>query len=74
MSIPAIEDDALNNVEAEPAVNGANISTISVCRLVVAVNSAKFYNAVECLMTPQSMHYGNVLSGLKVKWDNYEDF
>ena len=42
MSISAIEADDLNNVEAEPSVNGAKTSTISVCRLIVAVNAAKF--------------------------------
>ena len=42
VSISAIEADDLNNVEAEPSVNGAKTSTISVCRLIVAVNAAKF--------------------------------
>ena len=72
MSIPAIEDDALNNVEAEPAVNGSNISTFSVRRLLVEVNYAKFYDAVGRLMTPQIMHYGNVFSEFKVEWDAYK--
>ena len=73
MSIPAIEAADLNNVEAEPAVNGSKISTISVRRLVVAVNSAKFCDAVGRLMTPQSMRYGNVFSDFKVEWYAYED-
>ena len=72
MSIPAIEAADLNNVEAEPAVNGSNISTFSVRRLLVEVNYAKFYDAVGRLMTPQSMHYGNVLSDFKVEWDAYK--
>ena len=63
----------MNNVEAEPAVNGSNIRTIYVRCLIVAVNAAKFYDAVGPLMTPQSMHYGSVLSDFKVKWDAYED-
>ena len=38
-------------------------------RLIVAVNTANFYDAAGRLMTLQSMHYGNVLSDFKVKWD-----
>ena len=72
-SIPAIQADDLNNSEAEPSVNGENISTISVCCLIVAVNDAKFYDAAGRIMTPQSMHYRNFLSDFKVEWDAYED-
>ena len=63
----------MNKVEAEPAVNVSNISKISVRRIIVAVNSANFYNALWDLMTPHSMHYGNFLSDFKVEWDSYED-
>ena len=63
----------MNNVVAEPAFNGVNISTISVRRLIVAVNAVKFYEDVGRLMTPQSMHYGNLLSDFKAKWDAYDD-
>ena len=52
MSISSIEDDGLNNVEAEPSVNGSNISTIYVRRFIVAVNVANFYDAAGRLMTP----------------------
>ena len=62
----------MNNVVAEPTVNGASISTIYVRRLIVAVNSAKFYDAVGRLMSLQSIHYGNFLSDFKVKWDAYK--
>ena len=72
-SIPVIEADDLNNVVAEPAFNEANIRTIIVLRLIVAVNAAKFYDAVGCLRTPQIMHYGNFLSDFKVEWDAYGD-
>ena len=58
----------MNNVEAEPAVNGGNIITISVRRLIVEVNAANIYDTVGRLMTPQSMNYGNVLSDFKVEW------
>ena len=63
----------MNKFVAETDVNRPKISTISVRRLVVAVNYAKFYDAVGSLMTPQSMHYGNVLSEFKVEWNAYRD-
>ena len=69
LSISAIEDVDLNNVKAKRDFNGANIRTISVHRLIVAVNTANFYDAAGRLMTLQSMHYGNVLSDFKVEWD-----
>ena len=62
----------MNNVVEKPAVNRKNISTISVSRLIVAVNAAKFYGAVGRLMTLQNIHYVNVLSNFKVKWDAYK--
>ena len=72
-SIPAIESDAFKSVEAEPAVNGAKIITISVRQFIVSFNDSKFYDAAGNIMTPRSMHYGNILSGFKFEWDSYED-
>ena len=39
-TIPAIPADAANGIAAEAEVPGANISSISVQRLIVAVNAA----------------------------------
>ena len=39
-SIDAIAADMENNVQAEAAVPGANVSSISVQRLIVAANAA----------------------------------
>ena len=72
VSISAIEADDLNNDEAEPSVNGENISTISARHLIVAVNAAKFYDTIRRLMTPQIIHYSNVLSYFKVECDDYK--
>ena len=72
-SIPDIEAYSLNKVVAKPSVNEANTSKSSVRRLVVVCNTAKFYDAVRRIMTPQSIHYGNVLYDFKVEWDAYED-
>ena len=66
LSISAIEADDLKNVEAESAVNRANISRIYVRRLIDAFEDAKFYDAVGRIMTPQSMNWGNVLTDFKV--------
>ena len=66
VSISAIEADDLKNVEAESAVNRANISRIYVRRLIDAFEDAKFYDAVGRIMTPQSMNWGNVLTDFKV--------
>ena len=42
-SIDAIAADMENNVQDEAAVPGANLSSISVQRLIVAKNAARYY-------------------------------
>ena len=42
-SIDTIADDIANSVQAEAAVPGANVSSISVQRLTVAANAARYY-------------------------------
>jgi hypothetical protein len=70
-TIPAIPPDAPAGIVGEEAVPGANISSISVQRLIVAVNAAKHYNAIGRAMTAQNMHYNNVLSLFKVEYEAY---
>ena len=53
--------DADNGIDAEPRVNGANISSISVQRLIVAADAARYYQAVGRTLTIANMHYINVL-------------
>lgn len=64
-AIPAIEADADQGIAAEPAVAGANISTISTRRLIIAVNAVKYYTSIDRTVTPASMHYNNVLADAK---------
>ena len=54
--IPVIDADASNDVEAEAAISGANTSSISVSRFIVAVNASKHYSSVARVMNP---HYMN---------------
>lgn len=70
-SIPQVAADRANNVAAEGAVNGANISSISVRRLITAVHAAEYYNSIDREMNPQNMHYENVLSNFKIEWESY---
>ena len=71
-AIPAIEADLAEAVEAEAAVPGANISTISTRRLIIAVSAVKYYSSIGRIITPASMHYTNVLSNFKIEWEDYE--
>ena len=70
-TIPAIEEDEANGIDAVPQILGANISTISVRRLIVAMNAAHYYKSIGRALTDASMHYTNVLSGFKDDYDNY---
>ena len=66
-AIPAIEADLAEAVEAEAVVPGANISTISTRRLIIAVSAVKYYSSIGHNITPASMHYTNVLSDFKIE-------
>ena len=69
--IDAIQEDLPNGIAAENAVNGATISSISVRRLIVAVEAAKYYEMIGRTMTPANMHYANVLKDFKMEYDSY---
>ena len=71
-TIPAITADPANGIAAENEVPGANISSISVRRLIVAANAAKYYISIGRTMTTGNMHYNNVLRNFKIEWDAYE--
>ena len=65
-SIPVIYACASNNIGAEAAVSGANISYILVSRLATAVNTAKHYGFIARVMNPQNMKFLTVLATFKV--------
>lgn len=70
-TIPAITADVGLGIAAEPEVPGANVGSISVRRLCVAVDAAKYYHSIGRVATVQKMHYNNVLSAFKVEHDAY---
>ena len=70
-TIPAIAADNANNIAAEPEVPGANISSISARRLIVAVQASKYYDSIGRPMDSDNMHYNKVLSAFKIDWDAY---
>ena len=70
--IDAIAADPANNVVAEAEIPAANVSSISVQRLIVARNAARYYDSIGRTMTVGNMHYANILSNFKVEYDAYE--
>ena len=60
--IDAIPADAANNIQAEPEVPGANVSSISVQWLIVAANASRYYDTTGRTMDASNMHYNNVHS------------
>ena len=72
-SIAAIVEDLPNGIAAEIAVPGANISSISVQRLIVAMHAAEYYTAIDRNMSVPNFHYTNVLKNFKLEWDTYQD-
>jgi len=69
--IAAIAEDLPSLIAAEPQVPAANISTISIRRLVIAVQAAKYYTNIGRTPDDSNMHYLNVLSGFKVDYEAY---
>ena len=71
-AVPAIAADVATGQAAEPEVPGANVSTISTRRLIVAMNAATYYTSIGRAMTPNNMHYTNILTSFKLEWEDYE--
>ena len=69
-NIDAIVDDATNGIAAKNAVLGTNISTISICRLVVAKNAVKYFTAIGRTPNVDNMHYVNVLGYFKTEYND----
>jgi hypothetical protein len=72
-NIPAIVADQANGVPAEEAVNGANISSISVRRLITASHAVTYYISINRALTTANMHYNNVLLTFKTEWEAYQE-
>ena len=70
--ITAIDEDLANLIAAEAAVPAANVSTISIRRLVIAVQAVKYYTNIGRTPDNTNMHYVNVLSNFKSDHEGYE--
>ena len=70
--IPAITADAAAGITAEIAIAGANISSISIRRLIIAYYAAKYYTSIGRTMSTACMHYANVLADFKVDHEAYK--
>ena len=63
--IPAITDIAAG-ITAEIEIAGANVSSISIRRLVVACSAAKYYTLIGRTINTACMYYAIVLADFKV--------
>ena len=70
--IAKINADPGAGVEAEPAVKGMCISTVSSIRLLTACNAVKYYKLVDRTPNPANMSYTHVLSKFHVDYEHYE--
>ena len=58
-------------IEAEPAIKGTCISTVSSIRLLTACNAVKYYKLVSRTPNLENMSYTNVLSKFQVDWEHH---
>ena len=70
--IPAITADAAAGITAEIEIADANISSISIRRLIIACHAAKYYTSIGRTMSTACMHYANVLADFKVDHEAYK--
>ena len=71
-AIAAIPVDLANGIQAEAAVAASNVSTISIHRLIVASNAAKYYHSIGRTLSFPNMHYASVLSDFQDDFAAYE--
>ena len=72
-TIPRIAADNDAGIDAQAAIPGVVPSTISVRRLITAVNAAEYYISIGRTMDVNNMNYNNVLKHFKVEWETYQD-
>ena len=66
-------EDIPNGIAAEIAVPGANIRSIFIQSLIVAMHAAEYYTAIDRSMSVPNFHYTNILKNFKLEWDTYQD-
>ena len=72
-TIPRVTADVPAGIEAQAAIPGVVLSTISVRRLITAVNAAEYYTSIGRTMDVDNMNYNHVLKHFKVEWETYQD-
>ena len=70
-STPDIDADVSNNIGAEGTIAGANTSSISVIRCVVAVISSKHYGSITRFITLHNVRYLILLTTFKTENASY---
>ena len=71
-TINAIPAHAVNNIQAEPEVPGANVRSISVQHIIVVANALRYYDSIGRMMNASNMNWDDVLSHFKIEWEAYE--
>ena len=71
ISIHAIEVDASNIVIAESSVAEGSVSSISVRRIITAINDAKHHMTIDRSMRPQNMEHASVFATFKIEHEAY---
>ena len=72
-TIHAIIADQAAGINAEPEIPGANLSSISICRLIISANATAYYTAIGRAMSHEIMHYNKVLKNFKVESETYQN-
>ena len=70
--ITAITDYPSADITAAPAVPGANIYSIAVSQLIVAIQAVRYYTSTDITTDATYMHDGNLLSSFNIEWDIHE--
>ena len=71
--IPTITDNPSSGITAELAVPVANIYSIAIIWLILAVQAAKYHTSIGRTMNATTMHYGNVFLRYNIEWDTYKE-
>ena len=70
-SIPIIEADASNNIEAKATFAGAHTSSILVSRLITSVNAEKHYSSIARVTNHLNMSYSTALATFKIEHEAF---
>ena len=60
-------------ITSEPALSGADISSIAIHQLIVVGQAAKYYTLIGRTINSTNIHYSNILSSFNIECDTYEE-